>query len=72
MTFIIDMITGERIATDQPVHKRQAASAINGPAANEALLAPRLQPVCSQETTPSATPEMIPVDIADLIRKFEA
>ncbi|MEE9493991.1 MAG: hypothetical protein V3W04_11500 [Gammaproteobacteria bacterium] len=71
MTFIIDMITGERIVTDQPCDKLQTASATNFPAANEPLVLPALQPVCSQEIKPEPTPDIAGLDIAEILENLD-
>lgn len=67
MTFIIDMVTGKRIASDQPCNTPQVSSSIDGSAANEPWVMPALQPVSSQDVTPEA----IPVDITEIVKKFE-
>ena len=71
MTFIIDMITGERIATDQPCDKLQTASATHFPAANESLVLTALQPVCSQEITPEPTPDVAKLNIAEMLENLD-
>lgn len=67
MTFIIDMVTGKRIASDQPCDMPQVTSSIEGPAANETWIMPALQPVCNQQITP----ETIPVDITAIVNKLD-
>ena len=71
MTFIIDMVTGKRIATDQPCNKQHPATAMDCPAANEILIAPALQPVCSQDIVPTTTVDIASLDIAELVSKFD-
>lgn len=71
MTFIIDMVTGKRIASDRPCNKQHPATDMDCPAANEILIAPSLQPVCSQNIVPATSVNMAHLDITGLVSKFD-
>ena len=71
MTYIIDMTTGETLATDQPCDKLLARSAADSPPVNEPLVSPSLQPVCNQEYAPEKKSGVAIMDIASLLEKFE-
>ena len=71
MTFIIDMITGERIFSCQPCSTQQATSNINSNAANEMLVSAEIQSINYQETVPETAPVFVNPDINTLIQKLD-